>query len=869
MRRLAFAFALVLAAVGCGDNIPAPLSVVTKVANTTLAAGEAVDASCTILDYLGRPALDAKGHSLTSETNFVITYEDQSSFATETDGTVVAAKVGSAIVRCSAPTLTLVDQDPPTITIVPGPPVRVITELADPTAVAGIPDGVTCLAFDAYNNPVTTFSQTLALSPSGAGTSTTADNVTADLIGQYTVSCVVTAAADVQSANLVVIPALPVTLTGALDPERTLYAILDQVTLIAAAFDIFGNQVEDVSYAYASTPTVSSPSPARFQFAADGTYDLTASVTSATQNNTPLSVTLPAEVDSNGPTINCMRIDTPTVASQAYMVQQAPASVNVPVQISAAFNVQSVTIGGVAATFNTNTGNYEAAVPVTFGQNFVDVVATDQNNVQNSTSCFFLAAASYGVETATMADAIALRLDQYAIGNPTPTVLDSLNALFYTVISSPALKTLVNTALSKDNPLSSGGCGFFACDPTVNYNAGSLTWGQPSTSLTLIPGGLQANVTLPNVQLSVNACGTTCCIGGSTIEVTASSITATVNFSLTLSGGLVRTAVAGTPAVTVGSISLDGSGFCGFVLDLIQSFFTGDVQSAVQNALESFINSNVGPLLDQVTSSLNISTLAESFAVPRLDGTGNIMLGFGLDFSSLTIDTTRALIGVGTKFTPGTTLVSRPSLGIAQELPVALLDPPGTSNTQPVGISGYEGLLNEMLHALWRGGFLQATLDIGGGTAIIDSWLPPVAAIDASNTATLMLGGVSATLTIPGVIDSPIQIMFGGNASASVSLVGNSLVFGNLNLTQLHVAFDVTLSQSQRSAMESFLTTALQSVLGNALNNGLPAFPIPSFTLPASVATYGLPAGAELGILDPALTTSSSHVVLDGQFGVR
>jgi hypothetical protein len=174
-----------------------------------------------------------------------------------------------------------------------------------------------------------------------------------------------------------------------------------------------------------------------------------------------------------------------------------------------------------------------------------------------------------------------------------------------------------------------------------------------------------------------------------------------------------------------------------------------------------------------------------------------------------------------------------------------------------------------MLHALWRAGYFQATLNISGGTATIDSWLPPVASIGANNTAQLMLGGVAATLTIPGVINNPIQIMFGGNANASVSLVGNSLVFGNLQLAQLYVAFDVTLSQNQRAAMESFLTTALQNVLGSALNKGLPAFPIPSFTLPASVSAYGLPGGARLGLVNPGLSTSSAHCVLDGQFGVQ
>jgi len=270
-----------------------------------------------------------------------------------------------------------------------------------------------------------------------------------------------------------------------------------------------------------------------------------------------------------------------------------------------------------------------------------------------------------------------------------------------------------------------------------------------------------------------------------------------------------------------------------------------------------------------VTSSLDISTLGQQFNVPRLDGTGNVTLGFGLAFSSLDITTARALIGIATKFTPGTTTQSRPSLGIPRRTSDPLLDPPGTSNARPVGMSAYEGVLNEVLHALWRGGYFQATLNIGGGTATIDSWLPPVAKINANNTAELMLGGVSATLTIPGIIDNPIQIMFGGHANATVTLQGDSLVFGNLALDQLFVSFQVTLSQTQRNAMESFLTSALSDVLANAINNGLPALPIPSFTLPASVAQYGLPPGAQLGIVGPVLTTVPPHAVLDGQFGVR
>jgi hypothetical protein len=230
---------------------------------------------------------------------------------------------------------------------------------------------------------------------------------------------------------------------------------------------------------------------------------------------------------------------------------------------------------------------------------------------------------------------------------------------------------------------------------------------------------------------------------------------------------------------------------------------------------------------------------------------------------------TRALVGIGTQFTPEAVGVSRPSLGIPGRQATALLDPPGTTASSPVGLAAYEGVLNQALHALWRDGYLQDTLAISGGTAILDSYLPPVAQIDTGNHAELELGGVAAVLTIPGIIDSPIQIMFGGHAQASVALVGNSLVFGNLTIDQLDASYGVTLSQAQRTALNSFLANVLQNVLVNAINQGLPAFPIPTFALPASAAQYGLPAGAQLGITSPVLSTPSAHAVLDGGFGVR
>jgi hypothetical protein len=331
---------------------------------------------------------------------------------------------------------------------------------------------------------------------------------------------------------------------------------------------------------------------------------------------------------------------------------------------------------------------------------------------------------------------------------------------------------------------------------------------------------------------------------------------------------VLRAALQGTPSVTVGNVSLDGSGFCGFLIDLLESFFTGTVKDAVHDALTSFISTSVAPLLDQLVSSLDINTFGKSFSVPRLDGSGGIPLQFGLAFSSFDITTARALLGIGTRFSAGAVAHNRPSLGIPGRTASALLDPPGTTAQAPVGLSLYEGVLNQVLHGLWRGGFFQATLQLAGGSATIDATLPPVAAI-AGNQAQLMLGGIQATIRIPGFIDTPIPIVFGGRATASVTLSGDALHFGNLTLSQLKVSFQTSLTQSQRTAMEGLLTQVMQSVLVDAINGGLPAFPIPTFALPASAAGFGLPAGAQLGIFQPQLSASGMHYVLTGAFGVR
>ena len=859
---------LALAVASCGDNLRPDITIETRIDKGTYVAGEPVAASCEVFDAVGNPAIDGTGALLAETTELTIAYQQADSFGQDANGAVFAKRAGEATVRCAAPALGLVDETPELIQIVPGPVVRVATELAAESTYAGQPVGTTCIGFDAYDNPVTGFAYELAISPSGAGTSVAADSVTANIAGNYNVTCVVPNVEQVDDDTLLVLPALPASLLVHLEPERPFYWIDQEVTLVADAYDIFGNRVDEVSFAYSADPTIPSPSNARYQFTQDGTFTLTAQVTSATHQDIPLTKSVQVLVNTAGPAIECMRVDAPSQSLDAYMITQSPGTVTVPVRASDAFPVQSVTIAGRPGVFDAASGNYVASVPFDFGMNFVDVVAVDEHGVENSTTCFVLAAQQYGGETNHMAGAVALRLDPRAISDGDTSVLDSLNDILQTVIRSDALRGLVDGGLQNVNPINDGSCGVFACEPDVNYNAGTLSWNTPSSSIALTNGGLQVAVTLPNVHAQVRVCGTSCCPGGSTVTLGVSQIDATVGFNLFLQNGLLRAAVQGSPNVTIGNVSVDGSGFCGFIIEQLADIFEDAIRDAIRDALANYIQTDLGPILDQLVSSIDVNTLGQTFSVPRLDGTGTVDVGFGLALSSLDIVPARLLLGIGTRFTPAMVGQNRPSLGIAQRTPSALLDPPGTSDARPVGLTLYEGVMNEVLHALWRGGFFQATLALSGGTATIDSKLPPVVAFTANNRANLMLGGIHAIITVPGIV-TDMQVTFGGRATAAVTLTGNELSFGSLTITELYAAFGKPLTQNQRDALEDFLRDVLQSVLIDAINDGLPAIPIPTFTLPGSVGPYGLPAGAELGIVNPQLDTVGSHYSLLGSFGVR
>ncbi len=211
--------------------------------------------------------------------------------------------------------------------------------------------------------------------------------------------------------------------------------------------------------------------------------------------------------------------------------------------------------------------------------------------------------------------------------------------------------------------------------------------------------------------------------------------------------------------------------------------------------------------------------------------------------------------------------------------------PPGTNLADPsvgasnTGVAAHVGIFDHALHALWRANYFAFALsgtqlgtNVPPSTSLaIVTRLPPVATILGNGTVQLQLGALDLTIQHPS-LPPDLTVRFGADAHASVSLdtATNDLTFGTIVIDEVYVSTDiVNLDMQQQQDLETALLALAQQLVGQSLNNALPAIPIPAFTIPQSLGQYGLPVGKQLGINNPTLSIAPQHFTLRGNFGIR
>lgn len=858
---------------GCGGgagsgDAPAVFSYVPvgadTVAPTEVFAGDSIVPTCLLLNEDGETFAPPPGIEPVLRWSAATSVDP-----TETGATAIVA--GDVEVSCTFPSLLVTDETPALIHIRPGLPARVET-LVDPRVVAaGRGIAATCVVWDEYGNLVEGAAATLSVLPTDG---TTVEGLAASFTraGRYDVACSVPGATG-EPVDIEVTPGLPSDLVLARVPDEPVYGIGDVIQIRSIVTDRYGNPVPDAPVSLVSAARESQRLGDGFRYDADGRYRVTGRVEALTEEGRLVTAFTEIVINGSGPNIRC---EAPLDGSMIVGPPGTPMEVRG--RVDDVSGTMTVRVNGNPASLSSD-GFWASNITPELGMNFIDVVAIDDGGIENSRTCAFILAPRYALEDTVLGDTVMLKLTQEAVDDANRgDGLDSLNDILHTVVNSSGLPATLHAELLANNPIKPSSCDvdtFLGCAirTQITYLDSRID-GPHTTTLTLVPGGLRAHVALRGIHVRLRVDGRAAGIGFDTTGwVDVDSVDIDVTFDTALAGGRPRISVRpGSVTVSVGSIDTDFSGLAGGVIDIVVSVANGTVRDAVSDALRGFVADNFNSILDGLVSSLDISTLGAAFDVPRLDGSGSIPLAFGLSFSSLSADPARLLFGVGTRMS-APPAHARPSLGIPLPAGAVMLDP---STSRPVVVAIHTALLNQAIHALWRGGLLEASLgegSLGGlpdGVSIdISGSLPPVARIVGPSEVELSIGALQLGLTYPGLFDD-LQVTLGARARTNTSLVSDDINFGAITVSELYFSTgSVTLSPSTRDLIEDLLRDLVQQIVDTSLNDALPAIPIPVFTLPASVGTFGLPAGSDMGITGPALTLEGSHVMLRGGFGTR
>jgi hypothetical protein len=669
-------------------------------------------------------------------------------------------------------------------------------------------------------------------------------------------------------------PPLPAAVQISKTPNQTLYGLGDTIEISTLVLDAAGKTMPNVTVTLASVPPASQQNGNQFVYQNDGTYTISATVQGATQGGLPVTASTDAVVDGHGPTIACA-----SPIDGGILNQTAGTQVNVSGSVDDVHGVSAFSVNGTNVAVGAG-GAFTAPVTSVWGINFVDLAATDGTGLQARRTCAFLLSDSFAAEGALLSDAISVRMTQLAVDDNNAAALNSLADFLRVVVNSSGLPGSVDTALLAANPLKPSSCDLpippFGCAVTSEITYLDLQMLGPKTSaLLLVSGGMGSTSNLGPVTPRLEVTGNVLTIPFDTTgTVNIASVAKSLTFDTALSGGRPRVSVRpGSAPPQVGAITPNFSGLDGAVMGAVTTLANGTVRNIVADTLQSFITNNLNSTLDGIVSSLDVRTLGTSFAVARLDGTGTLTVNFDIGFSSLSTTASRMLTGVSTRFT-ATAAQARPSFGAPLPPGTRLLDPVSATAMQ---IALYPGLHDQALHALWRAGYFDASfaggalgglVPAGAAIALVPN-LPPAVTLRNDGRLEITLGAVNLHVDYLALLGTPVDGSLGGRVSCVPNLIGQALALVNCAVDELHVSTGEIVPDAQtQAALEDLLRPILLSILSTAAKS-LPALPLPNYRTPASVATFGLPANANLGLIGPFMSTSSGHLLLSGGFGLQ
>ncbi len=838
-----------------------PYAVETRVGERRTPAGLEVRVTCQVLDQTGAPIVDADA---TAEV-----HPDTGFERTETG--LIGHLARDYEIVCAAPRIGLRDPTPAVWTVVPDAAARIVTRLDAEDIDAGGSVDVDCQAFDGFGNDVGADAFGMRIEPPPPAVRQDGMTLTFDSAGAFAVNCTLPGVEEAPPVPLEVRAGSPAELAMALFPDRPSYRVGSVVEVVAQVTDEFGNPVVGAPVEFLSDPELPRFGDGRFRLVAEGLYDVGVTVVGETFEGRELVVSRRILVDFGGPGIAC---EDP---EDGEVIRRPPGGAHdVGGTVADIEGVQSVTVDGVPADLSVE-GRWRSDVEVEWGLNVHDIVASDGDD-ETGTFCSYYAADAFVADGAMMQDALLLRLGQGALDDGRPDApLTSLGDVIRRVVNSQGLVDTVDQAARSQNPIVPSEChvrvlGACLFRLGVDYTGIEIR-GPNDVQLTLVDGGLRVRAVIRELTVRAQMNGTLSNRAG----LRAEHVTIDLTFNAGLRfDGQPDLNLRGINEVSVGDLDADFSGLLGFVFELVFELFEGLVRDTIVDAIRDFLVENVDDVLTDLLGNVDIGALAQGIDVPSLTGGQPVPMTVTAGLSRLDFLAGQLLAGVQTRVEAPVRVPDRgPGVPLLPGHDAIVLPADRT-----VGAAVRLGLLNQVMHALWRAGYFEA--EAGGLVAGVAGDLPEgvevflrfprppwVAGVDGESTVRVMLGPLSAGVVYPGFFVEPIQVRLAAEVSATVSVIGErELAFDGIDIDAFHLALGgAEMPPRAREVLENTLVRVVQGVVDRSLNDGLPVLPLPEFVIPDDLARFDLPPGVGLGLRMPRLTGTEAAWMFDGNFG--
>lgn len=842
---------------------PIPFAVETRVGERNTEAGIENRVTCQLLDQEAQPI---------SAPNLRVEIVPSQGFQRSEIG-VVGEVARTYELTCVAEEFGLVDSTPALWTVIPSAPALTLSKLVqEGVPVEQVSAGewieVECEAFDAFGNQVDAIF-TERVEPQALGVDRIGARWRMNRSGQYAVYCDAPGVEDSRPSFIEVSSGLPRRLTLALDPDRPIYRAGQIVSVIPQAYDAQDNPVNLVEYQVSSDPALSSFGTRRFRLDTLGRFNITAEVTSPTEDDVELSASREILVDFAGPGIRCFSPE------EGELVTLTPnRTVTLTGQASDFSGITSLTVDGQDVEFDQN-GRFQAEVNAEWGLNIHEILATDESG-ESSSFCAYFASERFLNQGANLQDALLLYLGQGVVDDgPSDRPLRSVGDVLRRVVNSPGLRDNVHAAASAQNPLVPTECrarvlGICIFRFGVTYEDFQISRDN-RLSLTLLDNALRVRVELRDIAVTARLRGTL----GNRARISTSGITVDLTFNTELgAGGRPNISVRSLNEVTVNRLDSDFSGFItGFILELAFRAFEGLIRNTVTNTIRDFLQTQLDSTLTGLFSDTSVGELGSGFSIPHPLG-GALSFQLLSRLSRLDWSPRGILLGLSTSFDgPDVIALNAPGIPLISESAIPF------PNGDSVGASVKLSVLNQALYALWRAGYFNIgeaglveafSLNLPAGSEITlnVSYPPFVQGVDGDSTIRVAIGPLTASVVYPGFFEEPFPLQLVAQLSARVSLQGErDLSFDSVEIENIVFSLGSSVPATARAILQVALEEVLQNLVDEALNSALPSLPIPELTIPAGLEAFELPPTTRLGLRSPSLSGSRDLWYLSGTFG--